>query len=37
VIRSHSQGIRVPEKPITPFGEKLKEALERKQRERAEQ
>jgi hypothetical protein len=37
MIRQTSQGIRVSEKPVTAFGEKLKEALERKQRERAAQ
>lgn len=28
MIRRHSQAIRPPERPVTPFGEKLKAALE---------
>jgi hypothetical protein len=31
MIRQHSQAIRVPEKPVTPFGRQLQEALERAQ------
>lgn len=29
MIRQHSQGLRPKERPISAFGEKLKEALER--------
>jgi hypothetical protein len=34
VIRQHSQGLRVPEKPVTPFGQQLREALEKAQAKR---
>ena len=35
MLRRHSQGIRPPERAPTPFGLKLKEALEKAQREKA--
>ncbi len=34
MIRQTSQRIRPPERPVTPFGEKLRAALERAQAER---
>jgi hypothetical protein len=38
MIRQTSQNLRPPEKPISPFGQQLKEAFERagSKRERAE-